>query len=262
MGPARIMTDAGRAYLKPMAPDVSPHNLAVEWVCTKLAAWFGLPVLDHCILTLRPSDTFPRPNGGNSLPGPAFCTRAVKATRWDGSAQTLAKITNENDVARLVILDTWVRNEDRYPPINGEGQLQSQRTPNLGNVLLVRDPPKAKGLRLVAMDFGHELVGGRELTPKAFGVEADKDEWVYGLFPPFRSYVTPALVDASVEHLKLLRSDEVEKLAADIPAAWDVSRSARTAMCEHLYRPAGYLVDTIKDRRQPLCYAQGMLPGC
>lgn len=261
MGPAIVMTDAGRAYVKPLAPDVNPHSLAVELVCTRLAAWFGLPVLDHCLLTLGATDTFPRPSGGTSSPGPAFCTRAVEATRWDGTPETLARIANKEAIARLVVFDTWTRNEDRFPPIDATGATQSQRGPNLGNVLLVREPPRAKRLRLVAMDFGHALVGGRELPTKPYGIDADKCEWVYGLFPEFRSHVTHDLVEGAVRTLNMLRQADVET-AVSIPPEWDVSDAARTAMCQHLYGRARYLVDTIKDRLQPLCFPQGLLPGC
>ncbi len=261
MGPAIVMTDAGRAYVKPLAPDMNPHSLAVELVCTRLAAWFGLPVLDHCILRLGHSDTFPRPAGGMSQPGPAFCTRAVAATRWDGTPQSLAKIANPDDITRLVIFDTWIRNEDRYPPIDAAEATQSARKPNLGNVLLVREPPRAKRLRLVAMDFGHALVSGRELPNRTFGIDADKCEWVYGLFPEFRRHVMAHLVDASVARLKQLRESEIAA-AAGIPSEWNVPAAARTAMCDHLYLRARYLVDTIKARLQPLCFPQGMLPGC
>lgn len=261
MGPAIVMTDAGRAYLKPLAPDVNPHSLAIEYVCTRLAAWFGLPVLDHCILRLGPSDTISRPSGGTSQPGPAFCTRAVEATRWDGTAESLAKVANRDDITRLVIFDTWIRNEDRYPPIDAAGAMQSQRGPNLGNVLLVRERPRAKRLRLVAMDFGHALVGGRELPTRPLGIDAERCEWVYGLFPEFRRYVTAHLVDAAVERLKQLGESDVNDAAA-IPPEWNVPAAARTAMCDHLYLRARYLVDTIRARLQPLCFPQGMLPGC
>jgi hypothetical protein len=261
MGPAIVMTDAGRAYLKPLAPDVNPHSLAIEYVCTRLAAWFGLPVLDYSILSMGASDTVPRPGGAVSQPGPAFCTRGVNATTWDGTAKSLGKVVNKEDITRLVIFDTWIRNEDRYPPIDATGAVRSQRGPNLGNVLLVREHPREKRLKIVAMDFGHALVGGRELPNRAFGIEADKCDWVYGLFPEFRRHVTAQLVDAAVTRLSQLCETDVAA-AAQIPAEWSVSAAARTAMCEHLYLRARYLVDTIRVRLQPLCFPQGTLPGC
>lgn len=273
-GPARVWTDAGRAYLKPMAADVNPHSLAVELVCTRLADWMGLPVLETCILDLADSDTFPRPTRsstghadpdsssiGTSKPGPAFCTRGVIATQWDGADQSISAIENTNDIAKLVVFDTWIRNEDRCPPVDSAGVLQSTWQENLGNVLLVRSPPKVRILRLVAMDFGHAIVKGRELPTQSFGVNADKDEWVYGLFRAFRRFVTPPLVDAAAAKLNTLGRDELEDLISEIPLAWDVSVAARTVLADHLYRRAAYLADTIKTRLAPLCYPQGTMLG-
>ncbi|MFN0137854.1 MAG: HipA family kinase [Phycisphaerae bacterium] len=261
MAPAIVFTDAGRAYIKPLAPDVNPHNLAVEWVCTRLAKWFSLPVLDHSVLALPASVALKRPSGVFSIAGPAFCTRAVDAMHWNGSAQTLSTIANPDDIARLVIFDTWIRNEDRYPAIDQSGRAQSHRRPNLGNVLLVRDPTRARQLQLVAMDFGHAIVAGRELPNRSLGIDAERCELLYGLFPEFRRYVTAHLVEDAVAHLKQL-SEAIVNDAARFPPEWNVSEAARTAMCEHLYRRALYLVDTISARLQPLCYPQGTLPGC
>ena len=105
MGPGKVWTDSGWAYVKPLADDVNPHALAMELICTRLAAWFGLPVLDTCVLVLDPSDTFPRkpPNDPAQPtpmcdPGPALCTRAVEAFRWDGTAEGLASVANTDDI--------------------------------------------------------------------------------------------------------------------------------------------------------------------
>lgn len=268
MSPAKIWTDAGSAYVKPMADDVNPHSLAIELVCTRLAEWFGLRVLETCILHLGASDTFPRrsaksPDGylPDCKPGPAFCTRAVEATPWDGSGKSLSKIANRDDITRLVIFDTWTRNEDRFPPVDATGAIQSMRSQNLGNVLLVRDRPKSKSLRLVAMDFGHAFVKGRELPSGGFRVDADKDQWIYGLFPGFRPYVTPSLVDSAIIRLKRLDRRVVEGFVAEVPREWEVEAAARTALAEHLYRRRSYLADTIKARLAPMCYPQGMQPG-
>ncbi len=268
MRPARVMTDAGRAYLKPMEDGEIPHGLAIEWVCTRLAQWFGLPVLDHAILNLGTSDVFPRPTREgnpaqppNCLPGPAFATRAVDAVRWDGGRESLARIGNSDVLARIVIFDTWIRNEDRYPPINSEGAVQSQWRPNLGNVLFVREPPKAERLHLVAMDFGHAITKGKSLPSKAFGIYADKNEWIYGLYPEFRAFITPPLVDEAVAALKVLDRATLNEAIRGIPTEWDVSDATRTVLSDHLYSRAGYVSDTISARLEPLCFPQGRLPG-
>lgn len=267
MAPAKVWTDAGPAYLKPMAADVNPHALAVELICTRLAAWFGLSVLDTCILTLGPSDTFPRKKPkspgtppADCLPGPALCTRSVVASRWDGTAKSLSQIANTADITRLIVFDTWVRNDDRYPPRDAAGAVQSQWRPNLGNVLLVRDPPTARQSKLVAMDFGRAIIGEGEIPTRDFGIAKDKDEWVYGLYPEFREHVTQPLVVAAGARLNELEIAVIEAFADEIPPEWGVGSAARAALVGHLYRRARYLADTIQARLVPLCDPQGRIP--
>jgi hypothetical protein len=52
MGTARIVTDAGRAYIKAMGNRQGPHQLACEWVATQLAEWFGLPTFEYALLPI------------------------------------------------------------------------------------------------------------------------------------------------------------------------------------------------------------------
>lgn len=268
MSPAIVQTDAGRAYVKPMADDINPHGLAIELICTRLAEWFGLRVLDTCVLVLGKADTFPRIRptslGGPaklSLPGPCVCTRSVVATRWDGSEGQLAKILNIEDIAPLVVFDTWVRNDDRFPPVNTRGELQSSWSRNLGNVLLVRDPPKARKLVLYAIDFGRAVIGERSVPSHGFGIEQDKSENIYGLFPEFRKYVTPERVEKAVRRLRSLDRTTIEEVIQEVPPEWELSGSARTSLLDHLYRRASFLADTIQTRLAPLCYPQGRMLG-
>src|SRR5437763_16922960 len=73
MGTARIVTDAGPGYIKPLGNRQGPHPLACEWVATQLARWFGLPTFEVAILWFDAAAneiTFHR--GGKAQSGPAF----------------------------------------------------------------------------------------------------------------------------------------------------------------------------------------------
>ena len=56
--PARIVTDAGPAFIKVINNPLGPHVLVREWVGTSLAHWFGLPTFDFAILELDELDKF------------------------------------------------------------------------------------------------------------------------------------------------------------------------------------------------------------
>jgi hypothetical protein len=79
MGTARIVTDAGTAYIKALGTRQGPHPLACEWVGTQMAAWFGLPTFEFALLTVDASvDEIPFLQGGTAESGTAFVTRVMK----------------------------------------------------------------------------------------------------------------------------------------------------------------------------------------
>ena len=53
---ARIVTDAGEAYLKAINNPEGIHILACDWIGTKLAEEFGLKTFDVAILNLTDLD--------------------------------------------------------------------------------------------------------------------------------------------------------------------------------------------------------------
>ena len=117
MGTARIVTDAGRAYVKPMGNRQGPHQLACEWVATQMADWFGLPTFEYALLPVDAEvDEIPFFRGGVAASGPAFVTKAAAGHPWGGAEEELRDLVNPGDVGRLVVFDTWVSNCDRHPP--------------------------------------------------------------------------------------------------------------------------------------------------
>ena len=69
-GATEVMTDAGRAYIKPLGNRQGPHVLATDWVGTHLAKWFGLGTFDIAILQLDAEDDFELSRGAKAIPGP------------------------------------------------------------------------------------------------------------------------------------------------------------------------------------------------
>jgi hypothetical protein len=110
MGTARIVTDAGPAYIKALGNRQGPHPLACEWVATNLARWFGLPTFEFALLTIDAGiDEIPFFRGGMAASGTAFVTKATPGHTWGGSADELNDLTNPEAISRLVVFDTWVQ---------------------------------------------------------------------------------------------------------------------------------------------------------
>lgn len=232
---AEVMTDAGRAYLKAMGNPEGPHALACELVATHLARWFGLQTFDFAILRLTDADEVPFGEKGVAEPGPAFVTRAEDGHTWGGDAGELDLIENPEDMTRLVVFDSWVRNVDRQPPAG------ATRKPNLRNVFLSAEKVPAGRLRLLAMDHTHTFTWGRELTRRLGHMDMTEDPAVYGLFPPFLDFLSADVLESCRQKLRDVSRGVVAPFVDAIPREWDVSSEGRDALKDFLCGRAAFL---------------------
>ena len=98
-----------------------------------------LPTFAFAIVEVTNEDEIPLAGGGRAQPGPAFISRSERGKSWGGSARELRRLANPDDLTRLVLLDTWLRNCDRHPLD------PTQRRPNRDNVFFSRAVRRAAG---------------------------------------------------------------------------------------------------------------------
>lgn len=79
-------------------------------------------------------------------PGTAWLTRKVNGFVWGREAGDLKYIANHGDIAKLVLLDQWTRNCDRYRP---EPNLRV----NAKNVFLMREGAPEGRFNLLGSSF-------------------------------------------------------------------------------------------------------------
>lgn len=250
MGTGRIVTDAGKAYIKAMGNRQGPHLLAVELIATRLAHWFKLSVLDHAVIIIDSDvDEIPFLRGGFAATGPAFVTRAIQAHSWGGSADELKPLVNSLEISRLVVFDSWVRNCDRYPPD------LTERKPNYDNVLLEElTGDEAERLRLIAMDHTHCFGCGRDLDARFNQIDRVRDDRVYGLFPGFVPWIDRSGIEAAMADLSMLDKEMVAEIVHDLPAEWDVSAAAKSALADLICRRAAFLNDYLPEAVGHVCW--------
>jgi hypothetical protein len=218
-----VQTDQGKGYLKALGNPEGPHVLACEWVGTQLARWLGLLTFDFALITVTTDDDLPYTKGGKAQPGPAFITRKERGNTWGGGKRALGRLANPNDLTRLVLLDTWLRNCDRHP-------LDPQkRKPNRDNVFLSREGAPPRRALVKAMDHTHCFTCGRELTARLADISCVKEEGCYGLFPEFWPYLNQDVMRETVQTLRDITPAEVRQIVESIPGEWEVSRPARDA---------------------------------
>jgi hypothetical protein len=258
MWTARVMTDAGAAHLKALGNREGPHALARELVGTALANWFGLPTLDYALIQLDGDvDEIPYPDGTFAHTGTAFVTRSENATTWGGDTSTIRKLENPNDVPRLVVFDTWIRNRDRYTPDIPETDPRC----NHDNVLLSKENTARSRLRLLAIDHTHCFAPG-DLTPRVADINNVRDDTVYGLFPGFLENLKQRkdIVSDAASRLRQVDRDVLRSIVEWIPDDWEISNEARRALEDFLYRRANFVADTIVERLTPTLWPQLNLP--
>ncbi len=238
---ARVITDSGPAYLKAINNPQGPHVLACDWLGTRLASRFGLQTFDVAILNLVEGDEVPM-NDGFAQPGPCFVARAEQGEPLGGE-KVLASVANLDDIPRLIVFDTWVRNCDRYAPGLGQGGRARMRLDNL--FLSSEGAPEGKFI-LKAIDHGHMLTCGRELTTRLAHMDCVQDDLLYGFFPFFANYVTSEQILEAVERLRTADSVMWHDLLNSIPDEWQVSQEARDAIDRFLLERGRFLVDNLK----------------
>ncbi len=234
-----MVTDRGEAYLKALGNPEGPHALASEWVGTSLAAWLGLPTFEFAIVPVDGVIEIPLGRGGHASPGPAFATRSEKGYPWSGGPKDLARVANLNAVAGLVVLDTWIRNRDRY--CCGQGHVRCHPD----NVFLSAHGAPAKKLVLKAVDHTHCFSGGGTLGPDLGRIDCIRDARVYGLFPAFRPHATYDAVVCWTEKLRTASEEDVQRIVDAIPREWEVDSATRQAMVRFVIERAGYVADTL-----------------
>ena len=250
-GPAEIVTDAGPGFIKALGNEEGPHALACEWIGTKLAAWFGLLTFELALMDVEPIDEIPLGHGRRAEAGPAIVSRRERGHPWGGSADELNLIDNTQDVARLVVFDTWILNADRHPPD------AASRRPNYDNVFLSEEDAGPERFLLKAIDHTHCLTGGRSIGADANRIDRVKDGRAYGLFPPFRPLITRKRVRSAAKRLCHLDVERVEAIIDSVPRSWEVSPPARRALLQLVCRRAAFVADNIERTLASECYPQG-----
>jgi len=239
-GVVEVVTDAGRAYLKPIGNRQGPHVLATDWVGTHLAKWFGLSTFDIAIIVVK--EGFELRRGAMARPGPAFAARAESGDAWGGGPNQLASTVNPQDITRLVVFDTWTLNCDRHDGKPGG------RRPNYGNVYLGTERVEAGKSRLIAMDHGLCFIrSGEDLTARLNQIDKVQEGHIHGLFPAFRNMLQNPIITACAARLREMDATTAAAMIETVPREWEVPPEARSAWAELIYRRAVFVADNIRE---------------
>ncbi len=213
-----------------------------------MARWLGLPTLDFALIHVTEEDEIPFARGGQGKPGPAFITRAESGEQWSGDKRQLRRLTNPEDISRLVVFDTWTLNCDRY----SESPKRGMHPPrvNRSNVFLSEEAPSGE-LLLKAIDHTHCFTCGRPLTRRLRHIDSKKDERVFGLFPEFREFCDRTNVRQASSDLRRIDRPTVATMTKTIPTEWDVEKDVQEALVDLILDRALFVADSIEGKLWP-----------
>jgi len=176
---------------------------------------------------------------------------AIRSGSWEGRAGTALAIefrsgvpwsedsaeldiVNPEQVAGLVVLDTWLCNRDRYFRTD-----QGVRC-NIRNVFLAE---AEDGLRLLALDQTEVLAlsGKTGLGPHLTQIRFCKDERVYGDFPGFQVHLSLPRLAVFLDRLKEITATVVEEIVRPLPDTWMLDRQTRDAIVTAVVDRANFL---------------------
>jgi hypothetical protein len=239
-----VETDVGPAYLKALGNPAGPHALASELIGTQLARLLSMQTFDYAVLDVQPENELPFNSDSQALPGPAFATREKRGGDWGGDARRLKKLTNPADIAKLVVMDTWLLNSDRCPPPSN-----TSRRPNYDNVFLSTENRSMEKFTLVAMDFSHcfSLVSGGQISPRIANIDNVKNTEIFGLYPAFSPILKRRQhwIGKALAALDAVDEQAVARIVEEVPAQWELQQSARSALVRFICDRADYLKNNI-----------------
>jgi hypothetical protein len=227
--PVAVGTDVGNAYLKARWRPESGSWLAREMIGLRLATALGLEAPACCVYDLGAAETPEDRDGNSAEDGPALLVEAIEWILWDGTAATLSSISNKADVAGLVVLDTWLRNTDRYRPTLAGQPLPDPKLGNLDNVALSTDAQRQRRFRLRAVDFNRTLHPQTTLDAGHMGPQAVSDEGIYGLFPAFGAVIKKQHLQEFINRLDGIPSEQIRTVVGEVPELWWPNAEAKAA---------------------------------
>jgi hypothetical protein len=229
-----VQTDSGPAYLKGLGNESGPHALACELVGSLAAHWLGLPTLDFAIVQVTDLDELPLFKGGQVEPGPAFVSAQVQGYAWGGDDASLSRVVNQPDLTRLMILDTWILNCDRYSVTNGKIRQ------NRDNVFFMKEDASTHQ-RLIAIDHTHAFTCGADLSAKINTLDRIQDPQRYGVFPQFAPLWDLAAASDALTRLAGMTIGTARGFIGQIPIEWEVAELVRERWADFLTRRAHWL---------------------
>ena len=205
----------------------NPQGLRVlpnEWVAGGCASALDLPVPDIALVNVSQTllDNTEELAAFRSTPGLQFGSQFLPHGHAKPWRDVLGKAENLDDLAGILVFDTWIHTKDR-----------SWRS---SNVHVIQNP--AGHYRVIIFDHGWVFGGTPNWSTESLSQQRDvvvrpfMDGSVYNSFRPHISGADP--FDAWLRKLESFPPEIIWRLLDEVPAEWMVNQDEKEALADYL----------------------------
>jgi hypothetical protein len=247
--PIRVNTDASKAVLKLPSGCGSTDRLICEFVGTSLARWLDVPTPDFALI--RTDALFVELMRGRdeSLAKKEDGFLSRYEIPWRVTPQSMREIENKDFFTKVIFLDTWIRNRDRYSTKTGESSSR-----NTDNLFIIENGQSKYPYTAKAIDHS-EAFRNYDVTfepKKHFGDNAINDPKIYGNFPEFMQYLDRDVADQTADRLRQVAVSTIQEIFKSIPKSWKLGTKTATAFVSFIVQRAAFVADTLVKKLFPI----------
>ncbi|WP_146770248.1 HipA family kinase [Mesorhizobium hawassense] len=236
--PALVGTDAGNGYLKGAQSPAGATALISELVAAELGTQMCLDIPPFAVVWAIEIDIPMLDHHGHILP-PAFFSKHIEGVPSDGTDEFVKRLDDPNDLARLIVFDTWIRNGDRCFPTEAEGVY------NLNRDNLLFETLGDRLYRLAPIDHSHCIVDVQFDTAELRDQALIRDENVYGFFPEFRPYISAGAVAEAVQAMLSINRAALDEIVNSVPPEWGLGAQERLDLASFFEQRADFLAQSL-----------------
>lgn len=236
--PALVVTDAGNGYLKGGESPAGATALVSELVAAEIGTLMGLDIPPFAVVSAIEIEIPMLDHHGHILP-PAFFSKHIEGVPSDGTDEFVRRLDDANDLARLIVFDSWIRNADRCFPT------EAQDVYNLNRDNLLFETLGDRLYRLAPIDHSHCIVDVQFDTAELTDLALIRDENVYGFFPEFRPYISAGAVAEAVQAMLSINRAALDEIVNSVPPEWGLEAQERLDLVSFFEQRADFLAQTL-----------------
>lgn len=236
--PIRVDTNVGKGILKIPSGCGGTDRLISEFIGSCLAKWLGIEMPNFTLI--RTGSDFVKImqvlDGTRAERADGFISQYEKA--FSLTPQSIDDVENTDIFTKLVFLDTWTRNPDRF---------LKQTDGSAHNILLVENGQKRKPYTAKAIDYSEAFRVYDEVfdMKNHFGTQAINDDRIFGQLAMFNQYLDPNVAEQVATQLANVNQDEIQLFMGEIPKSWNLNAKMKKAFVSFIVKRANFVAHTL-----------------